>query len=108
MILEFDTNKQKRKVRFTESLFEYKSPVLNNPSNMDIVLLGKEDDQDVILFLESKFSEHYIYASSIRRGISCQYLDDNCPIVSLYDDVVLKELGLKKEIENKDVHKNKK
>lgn len=105
LILEFVTNKRKRKVKFTESMFEYKSPVLNNPSNMDIVLLGKEDDQDVILFLESKFSEHYIYASIIRSGISCQYLDENCPSASLYDDAVLKELGLKKEIENKDEFK---
>ncbi len=47
---------------FTESVFEYKSPVLDgkrHPSNIDVVLLGKDkDDKKVALFLESKFSEY--------------------------------------------------
>ena len=47
--------------RFTESLFEVKTPVLGtHNSNMDVVLRGKNmlTGKNVTLFLESKFSEY--------------------------------------------------
>lgn len=47
--------------RFTESLFEVKTPVVGTRnSNMDVVLRGKNlsNGKDVTLFLESKFSEY--------------------------------------------------
>lgn len=56
-------------VTFTESLYEYQSPVTDQggPSNMDVVLLGKTSNgKPVVLFLESKFAEYYLYAGSIR------------------------------------------
>lgn len=44
---------------FTKSIFEFKNKVIKKPSNVDVVLLGKnKSDENVILFLESKFSEY--------------------------------------------------
>lgn len=45
---------------FTESYFEFKNKVIRSPSNIDVVLLGKniKTGKKVILFLESKFSEY--------------------------------------------------
>ncbi len=62
--LTLDTNKKTRSVTFTQSFFEYQTPVFNYPSNMDVVLLGKDDEgEEVALFLESKFSEYFLYTS---------------------------------------------
>lgn len=48
---------------FTYSCFEYQNMVIEgrNPSNMDVVLIGKhcESNMPVVFFLESKFSEYY-------------------------------------------------
>lgn len=96
LTLELVTDKHsKRTVEFTESYFEYKSPVINNPSNMDVVLLGKDGDQDVILFLESKFSEYYLGASSVLHDVSNQYLYNKYS-APLYKDDVLEKMGLRK------------
>ena len=45
---------------FTQSFFEFKNKVIRYPSNIDVVLLGKNKitNKKVILFLESKFSEY--------------------------------------------------
>jgi len=97
LILEFETNKGKRRVEFTESFFEYKNPVINQPSNMDVVLLGKDENQDIILFLESKFSEHFKDASDVmKNAISRQYLKEGRVSAPLYDSSVLKQLDLRR------------
>ena len=76
LTLEFKTKNNKngeikRRVRFTKSVFEFKSPVIDNPSNMDVVLIGKDEtsNEDVVLFLESKFAEYYLSAGTTCRGI---------------------------------------
>ncbi len=99
LILEFETNKHKRKVRFTSSVFEYKSPVIDNnhPSNMDVVLIGKDlsTDEKIVLFLESKFFEYFIDASDvIKKAISRQYLIEKRVSAPLYDSSFLEQLGL--------------
>ena len=52
---------------FTHSVFEFQNKVINNPSNMDITLVGRYADTDkpVILFLESKFSEYMSKSKSL-------------------------------------------
>lgn len=70
-------NDTQMSVTCTDSIFEYKSPVIAGPSNMDIVLSGKDDrtGKDTLVFLESKFSEYITYTSSkftLRSG----YLDN--------------------------------
>ena len=47
-----------REIKFNDAVFEYKSPVIGNPSNMDVVLIG--DNDKVVLFLECKFAEYYL------------------------------------------------
>ncbi len=100
LILEFTTDKHKRRVEFTDSVFEYKSPVIDNPSNMDVVLLGKDNDTNIAMFLESKFSEYYTAASSVLHEISRKYYEECRISMPLYEDDVLKDLGLRKEIES--------
>ena len=98
MTLSLETDKKQRTVEFTKSVFEFKSPVIINPSNMDVVLIGKdtESDEDVVLFLESKFAEYYTSASSARKGISQKYLNNKYG-ADLYKDNVLTRLGLKRK-----------
>ena len=98
MTLSLGTDKKQRTVEFTKSVFEFKSPVIINPSNMDVVLIGKdtESDEDVVLFLESKFAEYYTSASSARKGISQKYLNNKYG-ADLYKDNVLTRLGLKRK-----------
>lgn len=57
---------------FVNCYFEVKTKVINNPSNMDVVLVGKNSkDEDVIFFLESKFSEYL--NTGMCNGISLEY-----------------------------------
>ena len=45
-------------VEYTRALFEWRNPVLNKPSSIDVVLLGNLDtDHPTILFIESKLYE---------------------------------------------------
>ena len=73
---DLQTDKKKRTIKFTKSFFEYKSPVINNPSNMDVILIGKDQDtnEDIVFFLESKFSEYYLSAANKSGNISRKYL----------------------------------
>lgn len=57
-------------VEYTNSYFEVKNQVFNNPSNMDVVLTNNKGD---ILFVECKFSE-YLNTSPI--DISTAYEDN--------------------------------
>ena len=97
LTLSLGTDKKQRTVEFTKSVFEFKSPVIVNPSNMDVVLIGKdvESDEDVVLFLESKFAEYYTSASTKCKGISQKYLNNKYG-ADLYKDNVLTRLGLKR------------
>lgn len=62
---------------FFDVIFEYQNSVIEdaNPSNMDVTLLGKCGDKQVILFLESKFSE-YITGVQKRLNINDAYLKE--------------------------------
>lgn len=51
---------------FYDSYFEVKNPVFRSPSNIDVVLTGKAGGRDVVLYLESKFSEYICNAGSGR------------------------------------------
>ena len=96
ILCDLQTNKKKRTIKFTKSFFEYKSPVINNPSNMDVVLLGKdqETNEDIVFFLESKFTEYYTSAGKHLKNISKEYLTQ-CFSASLYEENVLQKLELK-------------
>lgn len=64
-------------VEFFDAIFEYQNCVIENanPSNMDVTLLGKCQDKNVILFLESKFSE-YITGAQKSLNIKNAYLQE--------------------------------
>lgn len=65
---------------FTYSCFEYQNTVIpgRNPSNIDVVLVGKEkiSGKQVVLFLESKFSEYYEKPAK-QVKITTAYLDNS-------------------------------
>lgn len=81
---------------FTYSRFEFQNPVINNPSNMDITLVGRYADTGkvVLLFLESKFSE-YMDRTGKQLGISKGYLT-NSYSKPIYSDDILAKLNLTK------------
>ena len=89
--IDLITNRGLRSVTFTTSVFEYKSPVLNKASNMDVVLIS--EDRKVVLFLESKFSEYYIDAKLTEKGVSNKYLDLGCS-KRIYTQSNMDKLGL--------------
>ena len=60
-------------IHFNKSYFEFKNKVIEYPSNMDVVLLSEKDN--VILFLESKFTE-YLSISNKSKAISSSYLNE--------------------------------
>lgn len=86
---------------FTESVFEFRSPVIDPryPSCMDVVLIGKNDNKDIVLFLESKFAEYYLSASKKSAEISKKYLV-NVFGSKIYNNRDFKKLGI--EIEEKE------
>ena len=81
---------------FTYSCFEYQNTVIEgrNPSNMDIVLVGSEKrfGRQVVLFLESKFSEYYERTGQ-QLEIATAYLDNKYG-KALYDEAILAKMGL--------------
>ena len=79
-----------REIEFIDSIFEFKSPVIDPryPSNMDVVLIGKEykdNGKDVVLFLESKFAEYYLDAGTSSGEISNEYLNNKYTRPLYYD-----------------------
>lgn len=78
---------------FIHSRFEFKNPVIKNPSNMDVTLVGRYADSDkpVVLFLESKFSE-YMERTDKKLDISGAYKDHKFS-KAVYDETP-KKLGL--------------
>ena len=97
ILADLMTDKSQRTIKFTKSFFEYKSPVINNPSNMDVVLIGKdvESGDNIVFFLESKFSEYYTSASKKSNSISKKYLEAKY-CAPLYKDEALLKMGLRK------------
>lgn len=86
---------------FTESVFEFRSPVIDPryPSCMDVVLIGKNGDKDIVLFLESKFAEYYLSAARKSEEISKKYLVNEFGR-KIYNSKALNELGVKIEEKN--------
>lgn len=72
-------------VVFNYSTFEFQNPVIDPqyPSNIDVVLVNK--DENIVLFLESKFAECYCDASKSSDGISTQYLKKGSYSECFYD-----------------------
>lgn len=70
---------------FTESYFEFKNKVIRSPSNIDVVLLGKniKTGKKVILFLESKFSEYITGTGKIE--VSESYFKSDCCSAPIYN-----------------------
>ena len=85
--------------RFTESLFELKTPVLGtHNSNMDVVLRGKNmlTGKNVTLFLESKFSEYL--NSGKYEGISAEvYRETYSELGLLGNQTAIRPLVFKEE-----------
>lgn len=71
-----------KNVEFNKVLFEYQNEVIEGrkPSNVDVVLTGKDcDGKDIILFLESKFSE---YLAGGQANIALEYVNKHKEIYS--------------------------
>lgn len=70
---------------FTESYFEFKNKVIGYPSNIDVVLLGKNINtgKNVIFFLESKFSEYITGTKKMKVGKS--YFKSGCYSAPIYN-----------------------
>ena len=70
---------------FTESYFEFKNKVIGYPSNIDVVLLGKNINtgKNVIFFLESKFSE-YITGTK-KKKVGKSYFKSGSPSLPIYN-----------------------
>lgn len=81
---------------FEESVFEFKNKVIRYPSNVDVVLLGKnkKTNKKAILFLESKFSEFIfgITKAGSRFKIGKSYFS-NVYSKAIYDKSKMEELG---------------
>lgn len=90
-------------IEFTKSYFEFKTPVLTEPSNMDVLLTGinKVTKRKVVLFLESKFSE-YLKTSCELIGLS--YLNTDSTN-RFYNEIFLEQLNLKFVKENNEIKK---
>ena len=76
---------------FTQSFFEFKNKVIRCPSNIDVVLLGKNKitNKKVILFLESKFSEYItgINKKDTKYKIGKAYFKEGCFSKPIYDEL---------------------
>ena len=87
---------------FTYSFFEYQNQVIEgrNPSNMDVVLVGKNEKNGnpVVLFLESKFSEYYERAGKKLKDIARAYLDNKYS-KPVYEREFLKDMKMRIEEE---------
>ncbi|MBO4704720.1 MAG: hypothetical protein J5647_03170 [Spirochaetaceae bacterium] len=79
---------------FSSVLFEYKNKVIGFPSNVDVVLVGKNKDKTktIILFLESKFSE-YLRVSNIFDELGKRYITNEYS-KEIYTDDFLRNIGI--------------
>lgn len=80
---------------FTDSRSEYQNTVIEgrNPSNMDVVLVGKhmKSSIPIVFFLESKFSEYYERIGK-QLKIAREYLNNNYS-ESLYRGNFIEKMG---------------
>lgn len=74
---------------FTESYFEFKNKVIRYPSNIDVVLLGKniKTGKKVILFLESKFSEYITGTGIIKASKIESYFKTDRYSAPIYESI---------------------
>ena len=74
---------------FTESFFEFKNKVIRYPSNIDVVLLGKniKTGKKVILFLESKFSEYITGIGKIKASKIESYFKTDRYSAPIYESI---------------------
>jgi hypothetical protein len=93
--------------RFEYSCFEYQNEVIagRNPSNIDVVLVGKRvhTGKLVVLFLESKFSEYYERPGK-QLGIAREYLGENYA-EWIYKSDLLNRLQIMSKTDNVDDEK---
>lgn len=76
---------------FEKSFFEFKNKVISYPSNVDVVLLGKnKNGKKVILFLESKFTEYItrVTKKGSKYKVGKSYFKDGTFIKPIYDKVI--------------------
>ena len=88
-----------RKYIFTYSEVEYKNPVTRGgePSNVDVVLVGKsETAENVVLFLESKLFE-YFYGAACTEEIAKRYLTNELGS-RIYSAANMKKLELRIDV----------
>lgn len=81
----------KKKTKFTASIFEWENPVFKMPSSIDVVLIGHQEGKGgkkVIYFVESKFSEYY---DTSKCYPSKQYLEDRIGKL-IYQNFVFKKV----------------
>lgn len=92
----YDMNIDGKDYVFTESYFEYQNTVIEgrNPSNMDVVLVGKEKGTGIknVFFIESKFSEYYERPGK-KLNIATEYLKDTYG-KSIYKSGCLEKMGI--------------
>ncbi len=82
---------------FTKTVFEFKNKVIKRPSNIDVVLLGKDSKgKNVVLFLESKFSEYIIGITKANSEykLGKSYLDNKFSKPIYIDKSILKNMKL--------------
>ncbi len=74
--LELELNN--KRVVFSKSIFEFRNVVFSNPSNIDVTLVGKDQQGNrVVLLLESKMVEYYRDVNiKSKEEISNKYLSD--------------------------------
>ena len=94
--------------KFTDSYFEFKNKVIKSPSNMDIVLVGTntKNNNKVVLFLESKFSE-YVLSVGMYKDIGKSYYKKGCfsaPIYEALENNKTFDFSEKNGFENKDIY----
>ena len=86
-------------VTYTDVHFEVRNKVIRNPSNMDVVLVGKDEEgRDAILFIECKFSE---FLGTGKYELGKTYKTE--PYASLfkaakYDEATVFQYGIKQLI----------
>lgn len=81
---------------FNKSYFEFKNKVIGYPSNIDVVLLGKnKEGKKVIFFVESKFSEYItgITKANNKYEIGKSYFKEDCFSKPIYSKI-LEELKI--------------
>lgn len=92
--------------KFSQSFFEFKNKVIGYPSNIDVVLLGTNNKGDnVILFLESKFSEYITGItkkdSDYEIGKSYFYKNRTCYSEPIYQRLIDEKIIQRREKKNK-------